>query len=266
MTDSTPAQHFPQPLPEDGAAWTSASLAGRPARLSVVVVNDLVDRIVSGEYPPGHLLPPEPALCHSFEVSRSVIREAVKALEEKGLVRARQGHGTTVTSQDEWNLLDPVVLDAAVRHDDTMQILDDLVEVRAALECDMVRAASRRMTGADLEELGRLLEELESDVKNPAHYLDTDTRYHDFILKCSGNRLGRSIIRLIHPYARASSRYSPPANEEDIRQSHHGHAAIYEHLVERDAGGAAAAMEEHIIGSWTLRKQKGSRYAEEQVS
>jgi DNA-binding FadR family transcriptional regulator len=227
--------------------------------LSVVVVNVLVDRIVSGEYPPGSLLPPEPALCQSFDVSRSVVREAVKALEEKGLAHARQGHGTTITPPDEWNLLDPIVLDAAVRHDDTMQILDDLVKVRVALECDMVRAAAQRMTSADLDELRRILEELESEIKTPERYIETDTQYHDLILRCSGNRLGRSIIRSIHPYARASTRYSPPADEEDIRRSHLGHVAIYERVVERDAEGAAAAMEEHITGSWTLRKQKRSR-------
>jgi len=183
-------------------------------------------------------------------------------LKEKGLAHARQGHGTTITSPDEWNLLDPAVLDAAVRHDDTLQILDDLVAVRVALECDMVRAAARRMTSADLEELGRLLGELESEIKVTDRYQETDTRYHDFILRCSGNRLGRSIIRSIHPYARASSRYSPPADEEDLRQSHRGHVAIYELLVKRDAAGAATAMEEHIAGSWARRKRKHGRFSQ----
>lgn len=255
---------MPQPTetrrpPSDAPPWTAASLARRPARLSVIVINVLVERIVSGEYPPGSLLPPEPVLCQSFDVSRSVVREAVKALEEKGLARARQGHGTTITPPDEWNLLDPVVLDAAVRHDDAMPILDDLVEVRVALECQMVRAAARRVTEADLDELRRFLQQLESEIEDPARYSETDTLYHDCILRCSGDRLGRSIIRTIHPYARASSRYSPPADVEDIRQSHRGHVAIYERLAAGDADGAAAAMEEHILVSWTIRKQKRGR-------
>ncbi len=238
-------------------------LASRPTRLSVVVITVLVDRIVSGNYPPGSLLPPEPALCESFGVSRSVVRESAKALEEKGLVRAKQGLGTTVTPPDEWNLLDPVVLDAAVRHDDTMGILDDVVEARVALECQMVRAAARRMTSADLEALADLLTQLETDIKVPERYHETDTRFHDLILRCSGNRLGRSMIRSIHPFARASSRYSPPMDEEDIRQSHVQHTAIYERLAEHDAEGAAVAMAEHITGSWTLRKEKGSHYIDE---
>jgi DNA-binding FadR family transcriptional regulator len=228
----------------------------RPARLGIPVVAALVDQIVGGALPPGSALPPEPALCASFGVSRTVVREAIKALEEKGLARARQGQGTTITVTDEWNLLDPVVLEATIRHDDDMRMLDDLVAVRVALECDMVRAAAESMTSADLAELGGLLDELDSQRRDSQRYQDTDTRYHDFIMRCSGNRLARAIIRVIHPHARASSRYNPPADDDDIRQSHLGHVAIYEHLARHDADGAATAMADHIMGTWTLRKQK----------
>jgi DNA-binding FadR family transcriptional regulator len=95
-----------------------------------------------------------------------------------------------------------------------------------------------------------------TQLHDPERYLATDTRYHDFIMRCSGNRLGRSIIRAIHPHARASSRYSPPADDEDIRVAHLGHTAIYRHLRQHDAEGAAAAMHEHIRGTWALRKPK----------
>lgn len=256
MSDSSPAERLSGPPPDDGNGWSVDALAGRPPRLSVVLVQVLVEGIVSGRYPSGSLLPPEPMLCQSFDVSRSVVREALKALEEKGLVRARQGHGTTVTPPDEWNLLDPILLEATIRADETMQVLDQLVDVRVALECDMVRTAARSMTEADLAELGAMLEQLESELKEPERYVETDTRFHDVIMRCSGNRLGRSIIRAIHPHARASSRYSPPTDEEDIRQSHLGHVAIYERLLEHDADGAAAAMQEHIMGTWTERKRK----------
>jgi DNA-binding FadR family transcriptional regulator len=231
-------------------------MAARPARLSVVVVDALLEGIVSGRYPAGTLLPPEPVLCQSFDVSRSVVREAMKVLEEKGLAHARQGHGTTISPPDEWNLLDPAVLDATIRADETMQILDELVDVRVALESSMARTAARSMSDADLAELGELLEQMGTQLHDSERYLATDTRYHDFIMRCSGNRLGRSIIRAIHPHARASSRYSPPADDEDIRLAHLGHTAIYERLQEHDAEGAAAAMHEHIRGTWTLRKPK----------
>jgi DNA-binding FadR family transcriptional regulator len=253
VSDSSQADRLSRPPRDDGAGW---SIAGRPARLSVVVVDALVEGIASGRYPPGTLLPPEPVLCQSFDVSRSVVREAVKVLEEKGLAHVRQGHGTTINPPDEWNLLDPAVLDATIRADETMQILDELVDVRVALESAMASTAARSMSDADLAGLGDLLEEMGTQLQDAERYLATDTRYHDFIMRCSGNRLGRSVIRAIHPHARASSRYSPPADEEDIRLAHLGHTAIYERLLQHDAEGAAAAMQEHIRGTWTLRKPK----------
>jgi DNA-binding FadR family transcriptional regulator len=253
VSDSSPADRVSRPSHDDGNVW---SIAGRPARLSVVVVDALVDGIVAGRYPSGTLLPPEPVLCESFDVSRSVVREAMKVLEEKGLARARQGHGTTVCPADEWNLLDPAVLAAAIRADETLRILDELVDVRVALESSMARTAARSMSDADLAELGDLLEEMGTQLHDPERYLAADTRYHDVIMLCSENRLGRSIIRAIHPHARASSRYSPPADDEDIQLAHRGHTAIYEQLRRRDPDGAAAAMQEHIRGTWTLRKPK----------
>ena len=253
VSDSLQAGPLSRPGNDDGASW---SIARRPARLSVVVVDALVDAIVSGRYPSGTLLPPEPVLCESFDVSRSVVREAMKLLEEKGLARARQGHGTTISPPDEWNLLDPGVLAAAIRADETMEILDELVDVRVALESAMASTAAQSMSDADLAELGDLLEEMGTQLPDPERYLATDARFHDLIMRCSGNRLGRSIIRAIHPHARASTRYNPPADDEDIRWAHLGHTAIYECLRRHDAEGAAAAMAEHVRGAWTLRKPK----------
>jgi DNA-binding FadR family transcriptional regulator len=256
VTDPSPAERLPRSTSEDGNAWSIESLAGRPARLSVVVINVLVDGIVSGRYPAGSLLPPEPVLCRSFDVSRSVVREALKMLEEKGLARARQGHGTTITPPEDWNLLDPIVLEATIRADEAMQVLDELVDVRVALESDMARTAARSMSDADLAALGALLGELQSQLTDAERYPEVDVLFHDLIMRCSGNRLGRSIIRTIHPHARASTRYNPPADEGDIRRAHLGHVEIYERLQQRDADGAAAAMQEHIRGTWTLRKLK----------
>src|SRR4051812_42191586 len=180
----------------------------------------------------------------------------MKALEEKGLARARQGRGTTIAPPEEWNLLDPIVLEATIRADEAMGVLDELVDVRAALESDMARAAAKLMSDVDLAELKAVLDELHGQVYDTALYQETDTRYHDLIMRRSGNRLGRSIIRAIHPHARASSRYNPRADEQDIRRAHAGHVAIYEQLLKRDGDAAAAAMQEHIRGTWTLRKAK----------
>src|SRR5690242_11520983 len=102
----------------------------RPANLAKAITAELVERIVRGLHPPGAPLPPEPALCETFSVSRTVIREAMKVLQEKGLVQVRQGSGTIVTPPTRWNMLDELVLAATIAEDDTLSVLDDLVVTR----------------------------------------------------------------------------------------------------------------------------------------
>ncbi len=228
----------------------------RPARLGTAVSSTIIDNIVSGALPPDSVLPNERELCEAFGVSRSVIRESVKVLEEKGLVHVRQGQGTTVTTPEQWNLLDPLVLEASIRYDDTLRTLDDVIDVRVGLESQMTRRAAQAMTELQLDELHSALMALEQLLGETEAYELADTEYHDLIHRGSGNQLARSIIRTIHPYARASMRYTGTATAADLATSHRGHVNIYERLAERDGDAAAAAMREHILGSWLRRRAR----------
>ena len=227
----------------------------RPARLAQAVVATLVDRIVGGTLPSGSTLPPEPLLCASFGVSRTVVREAVKLLEEKGLARAKQGQGTTITADDEWNLLDPLVLAATVRHDDQLRVLDQLIDVRRVLEAQMAREAAAVATAADLAEIGSLLDQLSAQTTDPGRYVLTDVAYHDRIMKASGNRLGHAIVRTVHAEARNSELYVGQPDSLSCEASNTGHKAIYNRLLARDPDGAAEAMSAHIGGAWQRRRK-----------
>src|SRR5450755_2610140 len=125
----------------------------RPGRFASVVVEELGREIISGRLPTGVVLPTEPALCEEFGFSRTVIREGVKLLEERGLVRVEQGRGTTVQSRDAWNLLDPVVIRIALEYDADMSLLDSLMRVRRVLEREMARAAATRLSEDELAAL-----------------------------------------------------------------------------------------------------------------
>jgi DNA-binding FadR family transcriptional regulator len=229
----------------------------RPARLGTVVVTELLDRIVSGQLPQLSTLPNEPTLCEAFGVSRTVIREAVKVLEEKGLLHARQGQGTTVAAADDWNLLDPMVLAASVRHDRELRILDDIVDVRRVLEAQMARQAATTADDAAVAEIAALLDQLADQVVTPSRYILTDVAFHDAIMRASGNRLGRAVVRTIHSEARASNRYNGQPRPRDCAVSYAGHAAVYERIAARDPDGAARAMSDHILGSWRSRRDPG---------
>jgi DNA-binding FadR family transcriptional regulator len=111
--------------------------SARPARFASVVVEELASRIIGGQLPEGTVLPTEGALCEEFGFSRTVLREGLKLLEERGLVRVEQGRGTTVQPRESWNLLDPTVLRIALEHDRDTALLDNLITVRRLLEADM---------------------------------------------------------------------------------------------------------------------------------
>ena len=234
----------------------------RPARLGEAIVASLIDRIVAGKLPPGSPLPAEPVLCQDYGVSRSVIRESLKLLEEKGLVLVKQGHGTTILPPEHWNLLDPLVLKAVIEGDESKAIFDDLIDVRAALESEMARRAAGKITDAQLEELHSHLMELEGMLDDNDGYADGDISYHEMISRFSGHQLARSIMRSVQPLALTSTYYSRThrVTDDNIR-SHRGHVAIYKQLAKRDPEGAARAVKTHILSSWEIYKDRarGSR-------
>src|SRR6266404_9258939 len=102
---------------EKGTSRPMTPWPERPRRMALAVADDLVDRIVGGEFPVGSALPNEAALCGHYRASRTVIREAVQSAEAMRLVRAQQGQGTIVRAFEDWDLLNPSVLAATVRHD-----------------------------------------------------------------------------------------------------------------------------------------------------
>ena len=133
----------------------------RPARYASMVVEELGERIISGALTEGDVLPTEPALCDEFGLSRTVVREGLKLLEERGLVRVEQGRGTTVQPRSSWDLLDPGVLRIALGHDADMTLLDDLITVRRVLEREMARTAAARLTPTDLADLAEIIAEMD---------------------------------------------------------------------------------------------------------
>jgi DNA-binding FadR family transcriptional regulator len=241
---------MPAAAVDEGApAWTR-----RPAGLSRAVATELVQRIVAGTYPPGSTLPTEPALCETFSVSRTVVRESVKMLQEKGLVRVRQGSGTVITDPDSWNLLDEQVLAASIGSERDSGILDDLVVTRRLLEADMAFVAARSIDEAGLARLRELVDLMDTLVADWPRYKPTDKEFHDVIMRASGNRIARGVVRSLESQAADTARYVGQPDTADCVASNRGHREIYERIAAGDAAGAAAAMTRHITEAWLTRR------------
>src|SRR3954464_2538368 len=156
----------------------------RPAeRLGVAVVSELVERIVTGEIPEGHLLPPEGPLCEHFGVSRTVLRESVKRLEEKGLVVVAQGRGTQVARSGSWNMLDPIVLSALIDSDESLGILDELTIVRGHLESAMAGAVAAQHTEDELARIEHVLAAMREMRQESDAFRQEDVVFHFTVME-----------------------------------------------------------------------------------
>jgi len=226
----------------------------RPANLAQALAAELVESIVQGRHPSGSPLPPEPALCETFGVSRTVVREAVKVLQEKGLVQVRQGAGTIVTAPTKWNMLDELILGATIAEDDSLSVLDDVVVTRRLLESDMANMAARLATDEVIEQLGALVDKMDELVDDPAAYADYDRAFHDLIMQTSGNRIARAVVRSLEGQVINTARYTGRTERSLCVASNRGHRQVYEHVAAHDPAGAAGAMFTHITEAWLVRR------------
>lgn len=231
----------------------SQRMAPRP-RLAAAVVEDLVNSIVVEIHAPGSALPPENTLCDIYGVSRTVIREATTALTEKGLVVSQQGRGTIIQDPSSWNLLDPMILSALFRREDGLSYLDNLSEIRAALEAAMAAKAARKITPEAAAELTKQMEKLEGLITTPAGYVHEDVQFHDIIMRLSGDRLSKAIIDNIQSKALKTYSYSGRLNVDHVRATHEAHVKVYTAIIAGDEAEAARAMRDHIETSWNKRR------------
>jgi DNA-binding FadR family transcriptional regulator len=187
------------------------------------------------------------------------VRESIKLLEEKGLVRASSGLGTRVLDGQKWNLLDPVVLEATIRHDASLKILDELVSVRAALEADMAAEAARQIGSADRADLTARVALLKSLVNDHAGYLAAGLSFHEKVMALSGNRLGQSIVHSILDKAHLSLAYRGTPTQKDFEQTQAEHEEMQRHIASGDPDKAATATRSHIVDAWARRRPTAAR-------
>lgn len=240
--------------PSTASALPAPAWANRPTNLANAMAAELVERIVHGVHPPGTPLPPEPVLCETFSVSRTVVREAVKMLQEKGLVQVRQGSGTTVTARAMWNMLDELVLAACIAQDEGVGILDDLVVTRRLLESDMANVAARLATPEVVDRLRALVDRMDELVDDHITYAEHDRAFHDVIMQTSGNRIARAVVRALESQVINTARYMGRPQREQCVASNRGHRRIYERIAAHDPNGAAKAVFTHITEAWLVRR------------
>ncbi|GID30311.1 FadR/GntR family transcriptional regulator [Paractinoplanes brasiliensis] len=231
----------------------------RAERLSVAVVSELVELIVTGQLAENELLPPEGPLSEHFGVSRTVIRESVKRLEEKGLLIVTQGRGTQVARSGSWNMLDPLVLSALIDNDESLGILDELTIVRGNLESAMAGAMAARRTEEELTRIEHALQVMRETRHESDSFRQADVVFHLTVMELSRNHLAENIAKRLYLHALESTRFHGMGYENAFQSTLDEHSAVVDAIARQDVAAAEQSMRHHIVTSWQRRRFEPAR-------
>lgn len=152
------------------------------------IVGELGLAIVSGELKPGDRLPPEQQLLDRYEISRPVLREAVRVLAAKGLLVSRQRAGATVRPRNEWHLLDPDVLFWVIQSRPQEEFLNTLMDVRRVFEPAAAAMAAKAATPDQLKRIEQALSGMAA-ATDTEELLEPDLAFHRGIADATNNDL-----------------------------------------------------------------------------
>jgi DNA-binding FadR family transcriptional regulator len=208
---------------------------GGPRRISAMeaVLAHLRRLIERGDYPVGAKLPSEASLSREFEVSRSVIREALRGLQALGMTESKTGKGTFVTAAGPAD--NPTFGPYSAR---------DLIEVRRHVEIPVAGYAALRRSQDDLDLLGHLVERMDAETDNTA-WVALDSLFHITIAQASGNPVFGKVIEEIRD---ALARQSAFLNQLGGRraQSNAEHREIVTAIESGSEKDAVEAMTAHL--------------------
>jgi GntR family transcriptional repressor for pyruvate dehydrogenase complex len=217
--------------------------------LSTVVAEDLLEKIQSGRLAPGAKLPTEAELCTEYEVSRTVVREAVARLRSEGMVIPQQGRGVFVSKA-------PVARNFSIS-EDALRTLPEtiaLLELRLSVEVEAAGLCAERRTEAEVRAIAKLMEQVDAQHDDPAavqiHY---DYDFHLAIAKTTRNGFIHEFLSYLRPIIvprfRLGHVVAPDHKDAYYARIHAEHKRIVEAIERKDAQAAREAMRKHLLNS-----------------
>lgn len=206
------------------------------------IARELGEKIVGGGYAVNSILPFESELCHEFGASRTVVREAVKMLTAKGLLSARPKRGTHVRPENEWNLLDPDVLQWMLGRNFSLDLLQHFTETRLGVEPIAAKLAAENATADAKLAIRAALARMEAAARGEDDPLESDIAFHIRILEASGNPFLNCFGPVVDTALRFSIRFTNRAKGVKVA-SIPAHRQICDAILDGDPGTA----ETHVV-------------------
>lgn len=219
----------------------------KSTRIYEEIVRQIKAMIAEGRLKSGDQLPPERDLAEKFVVSRTSVREALRALESMGLVEIRPGEGTFVREVSVEALIEPLALAMLSQR----EAIGELFEARRLLEPSIAALAARRATPDELKEMERILDEQAREIAEGRNGLAQDAQFHAALASAAHNRV---IVRIVHAMMDllAQSREESLSTPGRPERSHEDHRRILAAVSRHDADAAAQAMRDHVAAVESL--------------
>jgi len=213
----------------------------KSTRIYEEIIRQVKQMIAEGRLKTGDRLPPERDLAEKFVVSRTSVREALRALESLGLIEIRPGEGTFVREVSVEALIEPLALAMLSQREATAE----LFEARRLLEPIIAGLAAQRATPEEIQEMERILEEQAKEIAAGKSGVMQDAEFHAAISSAAHNR---AITRLVHAIMDllTQSREESLNTPGRVRRSHEDHRRILAAISERNPGAAERAMGDHV--------------------
>jgi len=217
----------------------------RSPRLYEQIVEQIIKLIKNGDLVKGDRLPAERELAEQFGVSRTAVREAIKALRERGLIDVQPGRGTFIN--------DPSQSATDVMRDSISLMVNkagqnstpDLIQVRALFEPEVAALAAENATDQELDALQQIVSQMDHLIQDEDGFIEADQEFHSMLAEATHNSLILVLLQPIVELLQAQRRRIFNArNGAERGQTHH--RAILQAILNRDPSGARQAMREHI--------------------
>jgi GntR family transcriptional repressor for pyruvate dehydrogenase complex len=216
----------------------------RKASAPEMVVEQILEKLKTGDLAPGGQLPSQRELAQFLGVGRSSVREAINALTVMGYLDVRQGKGTFV--RRELPSTDPSIdkLNAALKTGSFF----DLTEARELLECKSAELAAERADATHIRNLQQVLERVEKTDKDYSIFLKADIDFHLSLAEATQNMVICEMTRLVLQKVVAHhTRFKTTLISPEYRQrSIHSAQKIVEHVAQGEGQAAADWMRLHL--------------------
>ena len=233
----------------------------KSTRIYEEIVRQVRQLIAEGRLKSGDRLPPERDLAEKFMVSRTSVREALRALQSRGLIEIRAGEGAFVRDVSVEALIEPLALVILPYR----EAVGELFEARRLLEPAIAALAARRATRDELAEMERILAEQAREVARGRTGMAQDSALHAAIAQSAHNR---AIVRIVSALVDllGQSREESLLTRGRPKRSHQDHRRILRAIRRRDEDGARRAMLDHltaverlVIGSTSKERPRRTR-------